>query len=772
MSGSIGGSNRATNAIIKRGEAIAGWSNSLTGKQSSVRHPEQFTIQFDKGTVFLSAVASGDLDEVENLLKEGVDIDYTNVDGLTALHQACIDENEDMVTLLLDEGANIEARDNEGWTPLHAAVSAGNVDIAKILVDEGADLLAVNNEGEVPLDLAEEDEMDEYISEVMDEKAIDPDDARNEEEETMLDDARSWLSKKHIENEPLDWQGATALHVAAAKGYDKVIRTLLQINSVNVNVLDYDGWTPLHAAIHWGAKEVCEQLAEAGASFDIRNNNGQTPCDVADPDFVKFAESLRKQYGKKNASDSGKKLDLNNKPELNIKKLLEREPTVSILKGGKAAKENKPAEPVKPESTVKKEPVKSEVKNESKRTSIHNTANSPRKESSGSSKSSTFKSSINSNNKTTASTVNSSISAMKSINSTTKTNERTSVNTTSRTVNSAVNRPTSTINSTSRTSVTTNSARTTSYNTSISNRKFETPEKKYGTNTASSRLSFDDSKRDVNSSRVQQPTSDSKQANEEYTAISTRSSSLTTTTTSSYVRDDWRKRLARRTEEAKSDNPTNSFQTNETKESEEPPINDSESDQTVKRRVVPRNIRQTRRPTGMVYGQADEDENESNENEPPSSGRHSSTSDSSNTGRMTIADRLRMKNQEILASTDNVNTRTSSYTSSNRDSGYTGSPSTGSYGSRTNRTSTTDTGDTSSLQRKLDQAVKEAEDYKMKYERIKKEKEELEKKLEQYKDDIDKMQELKNDNIRLKDENGALIRVISKLSRTPSSSSS
>lgn len=40
----------------------------------------------------------------------------------------------------------------------------------RILIDEDADLLAVNNEGEVPLDLAEEDEMDEYISEVMDEK--------------------------------------------------------------------------------------------------------------------------------------------------------------------------------------------------------------------------------------------------------------------------------------------------------------------------------------------------------------------------------------------------------------------------------------------------------------------------------------------------------------------------------------------------------------------------------------------------------------------------
>ena len=37
---------------------------------------------------------------------------------------------------------------------------------------------------------------------------------------------------------------------------------------------------------------------------------------------------------------------------------------------------------------------------------------------------------------------------------------------------------------------------------------------------------------------------------------------------------------------------------------------------------------------------------------------------------------------------------------------------------------------------------------------------------------LQKVQELKSDNIRLKDENGALIRVISKLSRTPASSSS
>jgi len=48
----------------------------------------------------------------------------------------------------------------------------------------------------------------------------------------------------------------------------------------------------------------------------------------------------------------------------------------------------------------------------------------------------------------------------------------------------------------------------------------------------------------------------------------------------------------------------------------------------------------------------------------------------------------------------------------------------------------------------------------------------LEKQLEQMKEDIEKIQQLKDDNLRLKDENGALIRVISKLSRNPASATS
>ena len=52
---------------------------------------------------------------------------------------------------------------------------------------------------------------------------VDADAARNEEEQIMLRDANTWLSGKSKE-EPHAKTGATALHVAAAKGYLKVIK--------------------------------------------------------------------------------------------------------------------------------------------------------------------------------------------------------------------------------------------------------------------------------------------------------------------------------------------------------------------------------------------------------------------------------------------------------------------------------------------------------------------------------------------------------------------
>ena len=51
---------------------------------------------------------------------------------------------------------------------------------------------------------------------------VDAESARNEEEEMMLRDANQWLNGTYEET-PHPKTGATALHVAAAKGYVKVM---------------------------------------------------------------------------------------------------------------------------------------------------------------------------------------------------------------------------------------------------------------------------------------------------------------------------------------------------------------------------------------------------------------------------------------------------------------------------------------------------------------------------------------------------------------------
>lgn len=53
---------------------------------------------------------------------------------------------------------------------------------------------------------------------------IDCDEARNEEERMMLEDAKEWLNSEDVADIPHPKTGATALHVAAAKGYIKVMR--------------------------------------------------------------------------------------------------------------------------------------------------------------------------------------------------------------------------------------------------------------------------------------------------------------------------------------------------------------------------------------------------------------------------------------------------------------------------------------------------------------------------------------------------------------------
>ncbi|XP_018765685.1 protein phosphatase 1 regulatory subunit 12A isoform X5 [Serinus canaria] len=357
---------KMADAKQKRNEQLKRWIGSETDLEPPVVKRKKTKVKFDDGAVFLAACSSGDTEEVLRLLERGADINYANVDGLTALHQACIDDNVDMVKFLVENGANINQPDNEGWIPLHAAASCGYLDIAEYLISQGAHVGAVNSEGDTPLDIAEEEAMEELLQNEVNRQGVDIESARKEEERIMLRDARQWLNSGHINDVRHAKSGGTALHVAAAKGYTEVLKLLIQAH-YDVNIKDYDGWTPLHAAAHWGKEEACRILVENLCDMEAVNKVGQTAFDVADEDILGYLEELQKKQNLLHSEKREKKSPLiestanldNNQTQKTFKNketlIIEQEKNASSIESLEQEKADEEEEGKKDESSCSSE---------------------------------------------------------------------------------------------------------------------------------------------------------------------------------------------------------------------------------------------------------------------------------------------------------------------------------------------------------------------------------------------------------------------------------
>ncbi|XP_078472113.1 notch-regulated ankyrin repeat-containing protein B-like [Lampetra fluviatilis] len=103
----------------------------------------------NKTDLFQQAVRSGNAKELERLLLTmgggggggggGGCCDEFNVnsfgpEGHTALHQAVIDGNLELVKLLVRFGADTRLANRDGWSALHMAAFAGHQDIVLYLV--------------------------------------------------------------------------------------------------------------------------------------------------------------------------------------------------------------------------------------------------------------------------------------------------------------------------------------------------------------------------------------------------------------------------------------------------------------------------------------------------------------------------------------------------------------------------------------------------------------------------------------------------------------
>ncbi|XP_069035493.1 protein phosphatase 1 regulatory inhibitor subunit 16B [Lepisosteus oculatus] len=255
-------------------------------------------VSFSASVALLEASARNDAEEVRYLLKNSVSPDLCNEDGLTALHQCCIDNYEDMVKLLLNRGANVNAQDNELWTPLHAAATCGHANLVRILIHHGADLLAVNSDGNMPYDLCEDDPTLDIIETAMANRGITQEminETRAAVERRMMGDLQTLLQENRDLN-CADSQGVTLLHIVAANGYAQAAELLLE-GGARLDVQDVDGWQPLHAAACWGQMHVAELLVSHGASLDAKTYMDETPIDLCeDEEFRAILMDLKHKH--------------------------------------------------------------------------------------------------------------------------------------------------------------------------------------------------------------------------------------------------------------------------------------------------------------------------------------------------------------------------------------------------------------------------------------------------------------------------------------------
>ncbi|XP_026472596.1 protein phosphatase 1 regulatory subunit 16A [Ctenocephalides felis] len=282
------------------------WMRQHGKKERSSNKPH---IYFSDGVMLLEAAARNDVSEVRRLLQKGVTPDATNEDGLTALHQCCIDDNEEMLRLLLEYGADVNAQDSERWTPLHAAATCAHLHLVRYLIARGANLLAVNADGNMPYDICEDDSCLDYIESEM---------ARRGVTQELIDETRAATETKMLEDlqiiaaaggdlEVVDHQGATPLHIAAANGYIRVVEFLLD-QHVSTDPKDHDLWQPVHAAACWGHLEVLEMLVHNGADLNAKNRHEETPADICeDPELRERIKHLRTEQESKRLQEQQRK---------------------------------------------------------------------------------------------------------------------------------------------------------------------------------------------------------------------------------------------------------------------------------------------------------------------------------------------------------------------------------------------------------------------------------------------------------------------------------
>ncbi|XP_055972783.1 ankyrin-1 isoform X2 [Sorex fumeus] len=236
----------------------------------------------DAATSFLRAARSGNLDKALDHLRNGVDINTCNQNGLNGLHLASKEGHVKMVVELLHKEIILETTTKKGNTALHIAALAGQDEVVRELVSYGANVNAQSQKGFTPLYMAAQENHLEVVKFLLENGAnqnVATEDgftplavALQQGHENVVAHLINYGTKGKVR--------LPALHIAARNDDTRTAAVLLQ-NDPNPDVLSKTGFTPLHIAAHYENLNVAQLLLNRGASVNFTPQNGITPLHIA-----------------------------------------------------------------------------------------------------------------------------------------------------------------------------------------------------------------------------------------------------------------------------------------------------------------------------------------------------------------------------------------------------------------------------------------------------------------------------------------------------------
>ncbi|GAB0098528.1 hypothetical protein DMENIID0001_142700 [Sergentomyia squamirostris] len=284
--------------------------------------------KMEKNIAFLWAAYLKRWDLLEGLLQAGAELQYTDPNGISALHLAAfsgcvrctafliscgIDANlqikcytplhcaafgnsPETAKMLINSGANIAtvtAKQDCEESLLHCAVRANAVDCVRLFMAEGADVNSLKPNGTNPIHLAAYLGHVQCLEVLLETKAADVNikNCIRDKESTALHLAAdegnvecvNLLLGKDADVKLRNHRGFTPLHLAARSASLDCVESLLRTGNADPNAEDFDNRTALHAAIGKSdqALDIIETLIAWGANINHKDVYGFTALHLA-----------------------------------------------------------------------------------------------------------------------------------------------------------------------------------------------------------------------------------------------------------------------------------------------------------------------------------------------------------------------------------------------------------------------------------------------------------------------------------------------------------